>query len=71
MVPLRRMLEHAYAALTLDAYSDLFNNDLDTVGPQHITRRLRRVMCTSCAASMDLAPTGQQKAPHLRKQARS
>ena len=42
----QRMLGHASAAMTLDVYADLFDDDLDTVSASLYAARTRAVAAT-------------------------
>ena len=55
----QRMLGHASAAMTLDIYADLFEDDLDDVSD-----RLDKVRSESFVGFLwGLAPDGQKKTP--------
>lgn len=49
----QRMLGHASAAMTLDVYSDLFDDDLDTVAD-----RLDQAVAAMSVSKLRPAPTG-------------
>jgi integrase len=53
----QRMLGHASAALTLDTYADLFDDDLDAVA-EHLDVAARRVMGSRADFLRTTAPTG-------------
>ncbi len=68
---LQRMLGHASAAMTLDVYSDLFDDDLDAVGVAlHHAVSAASVGNRGQRLWAQTRP-GDEKAPHLRKQAGS
>ena len=52
----QRMLGHASAAMTLDRYADLFDDDLDDVAD-----RLDRLRSEGCGPAADLLRTGRPR----------
>ncbi|MBI0063992.1 tyrosine-type recombinase/integrase [Bifidobacterium sp. W8117] len=42
---IQRRLEHTLAAMTLDAYADLFDDDLDSVGGGGVDERVAAAKC--------------------------